>query len=274
MTTRRTSDADSSPYVLPEATRVEDSRVRADMRWSGNIAHYLGLIALMVGVGMLIATEVCKAPRQDRHVWFVAFRDKWNVHYRAEHIVGALHSSLVGPGVGALLGGLLIGVGACVHQRRLSKIRESAESVKHTGNSQGEHVRQDNLKWVERREWITRALVLIAALGIVFGIIALATTDNVTSAASPDKHSNMITGDYYLQPNQYDPGPIDYRIGKATSSRPGSTLHILNADALTRIRNAWLTLVIVGGGTAVVGFCCNKRAAKKLETVKSASDGL
>jgi hypothetical protein len=214
-----------------------ESAWRAAGRWASHNVHYLGLIALMAGVGMLVASEVLASQQRTNGMFhnFPSRNFPMVVYKQYQSIDDGIQTGLM---VGALLigcVGLVFGTLAICHFRSTQKLRQNATTLPAQQEAQ-----------CQRRDWVTRALVIAAVFSLSFSIAAVCigwpargTTGGDLPQWASDRWPNWDPGDAMF---------IDVELQNC------HTVYTLNQTTLTALRAISIPLMIGGACATFVGF--------------------
>jgi len=219
-----------------------ESRWRQPLRWGSANLHYLGLIALMAGVGALVAAAVAQGLCKPVHGYSSGGR-----YYFADHIKstidvlkGADWDKLhVASGIVAGLGasGLFV-AGAVLIYKYEAKQRAERREAAITSQLQG--ASQPSPNRLTGYELLTRLLVVLAAFATAYG----------------------VTSEVVLRSG------IAFDVQGVKGIEQLKTIHILNPSTLATIKAVSWPLLIAGAGATVVGFGGHTLLAKKLRSLR------
>jgi len=212
---------------------ASESRWHQPLRWGSANLHYLGLIALMAGVGALVATAIAQGFSKSTVDGF-DFSDQSTKTLDTLSMSEA--SGLSGAG-GVLLvdAGVFSASGAGLAIWRMRREKQKAGEREAATTSQLQGASQKTTNQLTRWELLTRLLVVLAALTIAAGATLLALT----------------SGSRWFRSM---PMRIDLRT--------------FNTSMCATVKAVSWPLLIAGAGATVVGFGGHKLFAKKLRTLR------
>jgi hypothetical protein len=254
--------------------QTTESSWRSAGRWVSNNVHYLGLIALLTGVGMLIATEVIASqnptPQKAQVYWVWQPTDNTG-NYVYGQIAGQMDDPLLKTSwttyaLGVMVPvGVLLGVGAARHGAKTAAHRRRITTLPATDGAAIE-------RRCAQRDWITRAAVIlsIAMLALCITAHILAKTTQVT------EYKGLVFDDSVISKRTWyeHHGSLGGRIHGAIHARKTDTLYQVSTSPVPSLRGIYIPLMISGACATFCGLGCHTALAARLRRAPPAVESL